>query len=277
MPEGEQVYGYFPMASHLVMEPSAMHGARFLDAAEHRRRLPKTYNEYVLTNRDLNYDRVHEDHYLVLRPLFSLSFFCAEYLKEERFFGAKRILISSASSKAALGLAFLLAQARSNDVEIIGMTSSANLNFVVRQRIYDDVVAYDSVSSLSHTPTVFVDLSGDTKTRAAVHHALGDTPEAQRKRGLHSLGYARYTRDRPAGACAEAVLYTGSNRIRRRREWGAEILKARLSAAWQAFLGYVAPWLVIELTAGRCGVERTYREVLDGRTPPERAHLLAIQ
>jgi hypothetical protein len=44
-----------------------------------------TYNEYQLTDRNANYDRLHEDHHLILRPLFSLSFFCAEYLKEERF------------------------------------------------------------------------------------------------------------------------------------------------------------------------------------------------
>ncbi|MGO9702909.1 MAG: DUF2855 family protein [Xanthobacteraceae bacterium] len=276
VPEGERVYGYFPMATHLIMQPSELRGARFLDAAEHRRELPKTYNEYVLTDRDLNYDRLHEDHHLVLRPLFSLSFFCAEYLKEERFFGAKQILISSASSKAALGLAFLLVQERSKDVEIIGLTSSANLNFVVRQQIYDDVVTYDSVSSLSKTPTVFVDLSGDAKTRAAVHHALGDS-----LRHSTSAGFTHWdTLGKPGTGLPGPVpklFFTPDHIIQRREQWGAETLRARLSTAWQAFLGHVEPWLVIELTAGRCEVERIYCEVLDGRTPPERAHVLAIQ
>jgi hypothetical protein len=97
--EGERVYGYFPMATHLLMRPSGQRGARMVDATEHRQELPKTYNECVLINRDAGYDRVHEDEHLVLRPLFSLSFFCAEYLKEERFFDGKQVLISSASSK----------------------------------------------------------------------------------------------------------------------------------------------------------------------------------
>ncbi len=276
VPEGERVYGYFPMATHLVMEPSEVRGARFIDAAEHRRELTRTYNEYVLTNRDLNYDLLHEDHHLVLRPLFSLSFFCAEYLKEERFFDAKQILISSASSKAALGLAFLLRQARSNDVEIIGLTSAANLDFVVRQHIFDDVVTYDSVSSLPKTSSVFVDLSGDAKTRAAVHHALGDF-----LRHSASAGFTHWdTLGEPGTGLPGPVpklFFTPDHIIQRRKQWGAETLRARLSAAWQAFLGHVEPWLVIELTAGRCEVERIYCEVLDGRTPPERAHVLAIQ
>jgi hypothetical protein len=38
----------------------------------------------------------------------------------------------------------------------------------------------------------------------------------------------------------------------------------------------VKPWLVIEHTTGRAGVERVYREVLDGRTPPEKAHVASI-
>ena len=274
--EGERVYGYFPMATHLVMQPSELRGARFLDATEHRRELPRTYNEYVLTDRDLNYDRLHEDHHLVLRPLFSLSFFCAEYLKEERFFGAKQILISSASSKAALGLAFLLAQARSNDVDIIGLTSSANLNFVVRQGIYDAVVAYDSISSISNAPSVFVDLAGDAKVRTAVHRALGDSIRHSTRAGFTHWDALGKRRDRPAGAGSKAVLHTGPH-PQRREQWGAETFECAWLDAWRGFLGHVEPWLVIELTAGRCEVERIYCEVLDGRTPPERAHVLAIQ
>jgi hypothetical protein len=38
----------------------------------------------------------------------------------------------------------------------------------------------------------------------------------------------------------------------------------------------VKPWLVIEHTGGHAGVERVYREVLDGRIPPGKAHVLSI-
>ena len=55
----------------------------------------------------------------VLRPLFSVPFFCAEFLKEEGFFGARLMIISSASSKTALGLTFLLAQRRSAKAHVL--------------------------------------------------------------------------------------------------------------------------------------------------------------
>jgi hypothetical protein len=63
--------------------------------------------------------------HLVLGPLFSLSFFCAEFLQQEHFFGARQAISSSASSKTALGRAYLLTRAQSSDVEIVGLTYAA--------------------------------------------------------------------------------------------------------------------------------------------------------
>ena len=297
VPEGERVYGYFPMATHLVLQPGALRGARFVDESEHRRELPRTYNEYVLIDRDAGYDRLHEDAHLVLRPLFSLSFFCAEHLKEERFFGARRVLISSASSKTALGLAFLLARehspdvaihspeeraalrllagGRSRDVEILGLTSSKNLDFVARRGVYDRVLAYEGVSSLTDAPTVFVDIAGDARVRAAVHHALRDSLRHSLRAGFtHGDALGSVEADLPGPA--PQLFFTPDHILRRRKEWGAETLRARLAEAWHGFLDYVAPWLVIERAIGRRGVEQVYREVLDGKTPPEKAHLLSI-
>jgi hypothetical protein len=105
----------------------------------------------------------------MLRPLFSLSFFCAEFLKDEQFFDARQVIISSASSKTALGLAFLLAQGRPEG--IVALTSAANAGFVGKRGVYDRVLSYEAISSM---PAVFVDIAGDGAVRAAVHRHLGD-------------------------------------------------------------------------------------------------------
>ncbi len=273
--EGERVYGYFPMATHLVMQPSGLRGARMLDATEHRQELPKTYNEYVLVDRDAGYDRVHEGEHLVLRPLFSLSFFCAEYLKEERFFDGRQVLISSASSKTALGLAFLLAQARSRDVRIVGLTSFANAGFVAQRGVYDDVLTYERIASLSDVPSVFIDVAGDAEVRAAVHQALGNSLKHSARVGFTHWDALDSLETNLPGP-APKLFFTPDHIIKRRNEWGPEALRSRLSEAWQSFLAYVTQWLIIEHTAGKAGVERVYREVLDGKTPPEQAHVLSI-
>ena len=44
------------------------------------------------------------DYQALLRPLFMLSFLVDDFLAENEFYGAKRVMLSSASSKTALGL-----------------------------------------------------------------------------------------------------------------------------------------------------------------------------
>jgi hypothetical protein len=273
--EGERLYGYFPMTTHLVLEPQALRGARCIDGALHRQELPRTYNEYVLVDRDPGYDRGHAHEHLVLRPLFSLSFFCAEFLKEKRCFGAGQVIISSASSKTALGLAFLLAQERPEGVEIVGLTSPANTGFVQKRRVYDRVLSYQSISAIAAEPAVFVDIAGDGAVRAAVHGHLGEALKHSARVGFtHWDALAGPETGLPGPA--PQLFFTPEQILKRRQEWGAEVLAAHLSKAWHGALAYVKPWLVIEHTAGRAGMERVYEEVLNGRTPPEKAHVVSI-
>lgn len=273
--EGERVYGYFPMATHHALQPGTLKGVRFVDGTAHRRELPPVYNEYVMVDRDPAYDRAHEHAHLVLRPLFSLSYFCAEFLKQEQFFGARQVVISSASSKTALGLAFLLAQASSADVEIVGLTSAANADFVAQRGVYDRVLGYAAISDLADKPAVFVDIAGDAAVRAGVHRHLQASLKHSALVGFtHWDALGPVQPDLPGPA--PTLFFTPDHIVRLRKEWGGALLGARLSSAWQSFLGYVEPWLVIEHTVGKQGVERVYREVLDGRTPPERAHVLSI-
>jgi hypothetical protein len=44
--EGERLYGYFPMSSHLLMQPESVSSASFLDLYKQRRDLHPVYNTY---------------------------------------------------------------------------------------------------------------------------------------------------------------------------------------------------------------------------------------
>ncbi|MFX9703743.1 DUF2855 family protein, partial [Acinetobacter baumannii] len=70
----------------------------------------------------------HGDYQALLRPLFMLSFLVDDFLAEHEMFGASRVLLSSASSKTAVGLAHLLHTRKG--VKVIGLTSAANVDFV---------------------------------------------------------------------------------------------------------------------------------------------------
>src|SRR5438132_11347304 len=121
VPSGERIYGYLPMSTHLVLQPDHVSGTSLVDAAAHRAGLPAVYNSYTRVAADPAYDPAREAETSLFRPLFTTSFLLADFLAEERFFGARSVVLSSASSKTALGLAFLLARR----AHVVGPTSAA--------------------------------------------------------------------------------------------------------------------------------------------------------
>src|SRR5690606_16361134 len=68
---GERFYGYFPMASHLVVKPERITGHGFRDGAAHRAALPPVYNNYTLTRTDAAYRPDQEAMQMLFRPLFT--------------------------------------------------------------------------------------------------------------------------------------------------------------------------------------------------------------
>src|SRR4051794_17115001 len=126
--EGELLFGYFPMASHLVIEAADVSKRGLRDGAAHRQGVAPVYNAYARVSDNPAFAGRQGDYQALLRPLFMLSFMVDDCLAEENFYGARRVMLSSASSKTAFGLAHLL-QSRGN-VEVIGLTSAGNIDFV---------------------------------------------------------------------------------------------------------------------------------------------------
>ena len=132
--EGERFFGYFPMASDVLLTPRA---APFgvVDAAEHRASLMPAYNAYR------HPDPEGQDPQILLRPLFLLAFLLDEYLAAR---DVDAVLISSASSKTASAIAFLLA---SRGCAVTGLTCARNEPFVRGLGVYDEVATYDAIDA----------------------------------------------------------------------------------------------------------------------------------
>jgi hypothetical protein len=85
--EADRFYGYFPMASHLVVQPQRVGDFGFTDGAVHRSALPPVYNGYTRTRTDPAYRPDQEDMQMLFRPLFLTSFFLDDFLVDNDFFG----------------------------------------------------------------------------------------------------------------------------------------------------------------------------------------------
>src|SRR5690625_3658629 len=157
---GERFYGYWPIASHLLMQPVRISERGFYDGTPHRLELTSAYNQYQRIRTDAAYRPENEDYQMLLRPLFITSFMLADFLQDNGFFGAKQIIFSSASSKTAYGTAFCLQDDPS--VTLIGLTSPGNKAFVDGLGCYGKTAVYDALESLDpQVPTLYVDFSGD--------------------------------------------------------------------------------------------------------------------
>ena len=144
----------------------------FVDAAPHRAKLPSAYQGYRDIETDPVYSADREGEHILFFPLFFTSFLIDDFVADEGFFGADTIVISSASSKTAIIAAYLLA--KRDGIDVVGLTSAGNRDFVEGLNIYHAVCLYDSVSELPGERAVYVDISGDGAVRTDVHAHYGD-------------------------------------------------------------------------------------------------------
>ena len=172
---GERLYGYWPMSSDVVLTIGRATPAVLTETSPNRAELASVYNSYVRVAADPSMPPGSEPHVSLVRPLFTTSFLIDYFLADNDFFGAKTVLITSASSKTAMGLAHCLEQRGAGRPEIVGLTSKGNAAFVAGLGTYDSVVTYDAIGGLrAPNGAVVVDMAGGEATLRAVHAALGD-------------------------------------------------------------------------------------------------------
>lgn len=278
---GEKFYGYYPMSSSVVLQPARPSDEGFFDGAEHRATLHPVYNNYARCSADPFYTPPTEDVQALLRPLFITSWLIDDFLADNNFFGANDngpglMLLSSASSKTAYGTAFQLAQRRG--IEVIGLTSAANLDFCRSLGCYHRVLPYDQLDHVAKDAAcVYVDFAGNAGLRKAIHTRFANLKYSSSIGGTHvaQLGGAK---DLPG---PRATLFFAPAQIKKRNaEWGADILGQRLLQAWQGFVAKVcdpvAPWLVVEHHVGPDAVKTAYAEVLGGHSDPRVGHMLSL-
>jgi NADPH:quinone reductase-like Zn-dependent oxidoreductase len=266
---GARLFGYCPMAGHLLLRPTHVDADWVVDGSPHRAALPGTYNRYRRVETDPAYAAEREDQQIVLRPLFFLSFTLDDFLAANDLFGAEAVVLASASSKSALGAAFLL---RRRGIPVLGLTSPAKRAFVEGVGVYEAVATYDDVDALPDRPVAFADLAGSAEVRAAVHRRYGDRLTHSAVAGATHQDATPSGDDLPGPA---PTFFFVPERLRTRtREWGAEAVQERANEAWTPYVDWCDEWLGIERRSGPESVQETYAAVLDGAVAPDRAYVL---
>lgn len=272
---GERLYGYFPMSTHLVIEPARMTPARLFDGAVHRQKMAAVYNNYVRVAADQGYVASLEPQQALLRPLFTTSFLIEDFLADNAFYGAGQVVISSASSKTSLGLAFLLHTRRNGKIDVIGLTSKSNTAFVMATGYYDRVAAYDEITDLDRSsPAVFVDMAGSNEVRASVHAHWSEVLKYSCSVGATHWDHLGPNTNLPG---PKPQPFFAPDRVKKRNnDWGPGGLDKHLGEAWSAFNTSVDGWMKVTKAQGRAEVQRIYGEMVAGKSPPETGYILSL-
>jgi hypothetical protein len=262
------------MATHLVIEAADVSKRGLRDAAAHRQGVAPVYNAYARVSGDPAFAGRQGDYQALLRPLFMLSFLVDDFLAENGFHGARSVLLSSASSKTAFGLAHLLHTLR-KPIRVIGLTSAANGDFVKSLGCYDEVVTYDRATSLPpDQPVAFVDMAGNSELRAKLHRHFGD---GMKYSGRIGLTHRSSSPDEPQLPGARPVWFFAPDQIRKRaKQWGPGGIDTRFGAAWSGFAPMLDRWLKVAEGRGEGPVKQVYLDTLAGRVSPDQGHILSL-
>lgn len=277
--EGARVYGYLPMAEQLRVQPGDITASSFTDIASHRSHLALAYNQYQFTAADPAYRPELEALQMLLRPLLLTSFLLDDFLNENDYFGARQIILTSASSKTALGLAFMLQHQRASRGDkhqrIVALTSAGNVSFVAGLGYYDQTIAYDQLDQLDASiPSVLVDFAGNGGLLADVHAHLGDNLTFSSLVGAAHWDQRKTEKNLP-GAKPE-VFFAPGYWAQRSKALGPAQLMERFASLWMPLTRSVGSWMEITTAESGEAIRQGYLDTLNGLIRPETGMTMRI-
>jgi len=270
---GVELYGFFPIAKSMDMQPGRLNTHGFTDTAAHRSGLHSLYSRYSFTKADPSYG-VHVDLQPVLRPLFTTSFLIDDFLADESFFGAEQVLLLSASSKTALGTAYCL-KAR-GAVPVVGLTSGGNKDFVEGTDFYNGVFTYDNITDMNpDVKTVIVDMSGNMGVIRTLEDHFEENLTYICRVGISHWQEA--AKAPPKRTATPTAFFFAPDRAKQRvADWGQAGFAKNLGARWMPFLDTAKDWLTIEQQTGMGSVLENYKDLLNGESAPSKGYLFTL-
>ena len=277
---GERIFGYFPAAESLILSPIKVSDQNFSDGTEHRKDLPPVYNNYLRLAGDQNYDASMDAVRALLFPLHITAFCLCDSLAEDSYLGASQVIIISASSKTAIGLAQGLADVE-DAPKIIGLTSAGNAAFVESLGCYDEVISYDDLSNLNYSAeSVMVDMAGNREILGTLHGELGDNMLK-----CLTVGMTHWDNETTAeDALGQAMLrdrteffFAPAHIQKRIGDWGHEGYAKKTNLFMNARGLQSKNWMQVKEISGLESFTSTYEDVVAGNINPNEGIIVNLK
>lgn len=267
---GERLYGYFPMANQLTLSPARLDASGFFDASPARHSVSSVYDHYTRCATDPGYARADEELIALFRPLLVTAFLLEDFLADRGTFGAAQVLVTSASSKTALGAAAISGFRGDREASWIGLTSPGHVSFVASTGYYHRVAAYDQLESIdASVPTVVLDFSGSAALKSALRERLDalcqwilvGVTHHQESAGLEDAGED------------ETFFFAPSHSRQCVAEWGRDGFQERYGAVEKRFNQAARAWLDLRHHRDPAAIEAIFGAFVRGECDPQLGHI----
>ena len=213
-------------------------------------------------------------------PLHITAFCLCDSLEEDQYLGASQIIIISASSKTAIGLAQGLADSKISP-KIVGLTSVTNSKFVGDLGCYDEVISYNQLEQIDYSQgTVMVDMAGNREILGTLHGKLGDNMFK-----CLTVGMTHWDNETTAeDALGQAMLrerteffFAPAHIQKRIGEWGHEGYAQKTNAFMSKRALQSNNWMQIKRIIGLQDFTATYKEVVAGQIKPHEGIIVELK
>jgi hypothetical protein len=266
---GEKIFGYLPMASHLVITAGKVSATHFFDISEKRKSISPVYDNYVRCATDPGYLEEREAWQLNYRPLFMTSFVLDDYVGEGLVATekpVKQVILTSASSKTAYGAAYLLMKHKTErglDYQVIGLTSSSNKAFTEGLNCYDQVLSYDEIAQLGQDKVSQVlDFAGNKSLLLNLQQQFAENLD---KLVLIGSTDVDAQQDKPDGHLDSEFFFAPSQVKKRTGEWGHAGFTERYANGWQSFALHMNDKVAVAEYSGAKAIEALYHTGLENK------------
>lgn len=269
---GERLFGFLPMSAETIITPGKSDDRGVSDIAPHRAGLAGAYNRYQRASTDPTHHPDRESQQMLLYPLFFTSFVIDDFLADNDDFGATQVIVSSASSKTAIGVAYL---AKQRGLKVVGLTSPANQEFVEQLDIYSEVVLYEDVASIDQADSVYVDIAGNQDLLREVHKHLSGFLHHSMVVGNTNWNHTPTSTSELPPPTPE-FLFAPSQIAKRTKEWGRDELDRRLGKSWDDYSHWCDSWIEFVEVTGNTDVVSVFELLCAGHPNPKLGYICSI-
>jgi hypothetical protein len=258
---GSRYFGLLPMSTDLTVRPAPTETGAFLDTSAHRDGLDDSYRRYRPAGEPDHLDPLRT----VVQTIYPACIQLADHVTGMNAdAGPFTVVLSSASSKTAIGTAELLA--REPGIRTHGLTSPGNIAFTTGLGVYDQVSSYGDLGGLATDgPAVFLDFTRNPDLVTSVHHLLGDR---LRRTVLTGGTHSAQPLELPGLPEPERFFAPAAQALQRAKV-GDVAYEQRLAAGEQRFLRRAAEWLRVDEQAGPAALQDAFRALLAGPQAPD--------